>query len=77
MAAEAKCGLEALASEFARVERPPELVEGGSLVVEDLLARSLQQDQVSRAPEPARVARTVRARERRTLEWQNDGLPSL
>lgn len=50
LAAETKRGLEALASELAGVERPPELVERRSLVVTNLVARGLQQDQVSRAP---------------------------
>ncbi len=51
MAAEAQCGLEALESEFAGVERPPEFVECGTLVVEYLVAWSVEQDQVSWTPE--------------------------
>ena len=75
MAAETKGGLEALESEFAGVERPPEFVERRSLVVEYLLARSVQQDQVSRPTEAMRetdVSFALRGVE--TLERQNDAL---
>jgi hypothetical protein len=40
-AAETKCGVKALESKFAGVERPPEFVECRSLVVEYLVARSV------------------------------------
>ena len=56
VAAEAQCGLEALEAELAGVQRPPELVECRSLAVDRLVARSVQQDQVTRAPEAMREA---------------------
>ena len=78
IAAETKGGLEALESEFAGVERPPEFVECRSLVVEHLLARSVQQNQVSRAPQAMREAHIAFALFRiKTLERQNDALARL
>ncbi len=56
MAAETNYGLEPLESEFASVERPSQFVECRSLVVEYLVARSVEHDQVSRAPETMREA---------------------
>src|SRR6185437_5849752 len=78
VATETKCGVEALDSKFAGVEGPPEVVEGRSLVVEYLLARRLQQDQVSRPLEgvcEAHVPFALYGVE--TLERQNDALPRL
>ena len=78
LAAEPKCGLEALESELIGVERPAKLVECRSPVVEHLLSRSLQQDQVSRAPEAmgeAHVPFPLQSVE--TLERHNDVLPRL
>jgi hypothetical protein len=70
--------LKALEAELAGVQRPSELVERRSLVVAHLVARSLQQDQVSRAPQPMREADVAFALlSVETLEWENDGLPSL
>ena len=78
VAAETKRGVEALESEFAGVEGPPDVVERRSLRVEYLLARSLQEDQVSRALEGMREAHVPFALlSVETLERQNDGLPGL
>jgi hypothetical protein len=78
VAAKTKCGLEALQSEFASVERPPEFVECRSLVVAPLGARSIQQYQVSRAPEAMREAHVPFALwSVETLERQNNALPRL
>jgi hypothetical protein len=77
-AAETKCGVKALESKFAGVERPPEFVECRSLAVEYLVARSVQQDQVSRAPKAVREAHVPFALcSVETLERQNDALPRL
>ena len=78
MAAETKRGLKSLEPEFAGVKGPPELVERRPLVAEYLLARSVQQDQVSRAPQTmgeAHVPLALGSVE--TFERQNDGLVSL
>jgi plasmid stabilization system protein ParE len=48
--------LEALEAELTRVQRPSELVERRSLVVAYRVARCVQQDQVSRAPQYVRKA---------------------
>ena len=70
--------MKALKSKFARVERPPEFVECRSLVVEHLIARSVQQDQVSRASEVMREAHVPCALcGVETLERQNDALVRL
>ncbi len=77
-ATEAQCGLEALEPELAGVERAPELVEFGSLVVEYLVARSVQQNQVPRAPEAVRQAHVPLAlRSTQTFERQDNGLLCL
>lgn len=49
-APEAQDGLEALAAELACVERPAELIETGTLLLEDLITGGLDQDQVAWAP---------------------------
>jgi hypothetical protein len=78
VAAQPKCGLETLESEFASVERPSQFIECRSLVVEHLVARSVEQDQVSRAPEGMREAYVPFALESvEALEGQNDALPRL
>jgi hypothetical protein len=78
VAAEAKCGLEALESELAGVERSPEFVERRSLAVEYLVARSVQQDQVSRTPQAVREAYVAFAlRSVETLERHNNALSRL
>jgi hypothetical protein len=77
-AAETKCGLEPLESEFAGVERPSQFVECRSLVVEYLVARSIEQDQVSRAPESMREAHVSFAVcSVESLERQDDALLRL
>ena len=77
-AAEANYGLEPLESEFAGVEPPSQFVECRSLVVEHLVARSVEQDQVSRAPETMREAHVSFALlSVKTFERQNYVLPRL
>jgi hypothetical protein len=78
LAAETKRGLEPLESELAGVQRPPQLIECGALAVEYRVARSVQQDQVSRAAEAMREAHVPFALAGvETLEGQNDALTSL
>ena len=78
LAAETECGLKALEAELTGVQRPSELVERRTLVVAYLVARSLQQDQVSWAPQAMREAHVAFALlSIEALEWENDGLPSL
>jgi hypothetical protein len=50
VAAEPQDGLEALAAELACVECPAELIETRALLLEDLITRGLNQDQVPRPP---------------------------
>src|SRR5271165_4306466 len=77
-AAETQRGLEALAAELAGVERAAQLVERGVVLLADLLAGGLEQDQVARALE-----RGGDAHERLTLadveavDAEHDGLPVL
>ena len=76
--AETKCGLEALEAEFAGVQRPSEFVERRSLVVAHVVARSVQQDQVSRATQAMREAdESFALVSGETLERENDGLLRL
>jgi hypothetical protein len=70
--------LEAFESELAGIERPSQFIECRSLAVEHLGARSLEQDQVSRAPELMRQAYVPFALQSvEALKGQNDGLPRL
>ena len=48
-AAEAQDGLEPLGPELARVERAAQLVDGRAVLLGDLVARDLEEDQVARA----------------------------
>jgi len=78
VAAETKCRLEALDSELAGVERAPQFVECRSLAVEYLLARSLEQDQVSRAAKAVREPHVPFALQSvESLEGQNNALLGL
>ena len=70
--------MEALKAEVAGVQRPSEFVKRRSLVLAYRVARSLQQDQVSRASQAMReshVPFTLVSVE--TLQRENHGLPSL
>src|SRR5271170_7018327 len=51
-AAETQRGLETLLPDLAGVERTAQLVERGALLLGDLIARDLEQNQVSRAFQP-------------------------
>lgn len=78
LASETKCGLEALETKLAGVQRPSELVERRSLVLAYRVARSLQQDDVSRAPQTMREAHVPFALASvKALERENHGLPRL
>ena len=78
LAAETESGLEALEAELAGVQRPSELVERRSLVVAYGVARSVQQDQVPRAPQAMRHTDVPFALVGvETLERENDGLLRL
>src|SRR4051794_34323575 len=50
-AAEAQRGLEAVGAQLAGIESAAQLVQRAPVLVRDLVARGLQQDQVARAPE--------------------------
>jgi hypothetical protein len=70
--------LEALEAEFAGVQPPSEFVERRSLVIAYRVARSIEQDQVSRAPQAMRKAHVPFALVSvETLERKNDGLLRL
>jgi hypothetical protein len=70
--------LEALETELARVQRPSELIDRRSFVVAYRVARSVQQDQVSRTPQAMRETDVPLALlSVETLERENDRLPRL
>jgi hypothetical protein len=72
LAAEPKDRLEAFASELAGVEGSTELIESRPLVVEDLVARGLNQDQVPGAPFTVREPDKAFTLRRVETRYRND-----
>jgi hypothetical protein len=75
---EPQCRLKPFEAELAGIEGPPELVQGRPLVIEYLVARSLQQDQVPRTPEAVRETDVALALAGiKAFQRQDDRLPCL